>query len=50
MNIHVPGREGLDKPVVWVFAKLVVCFDCGATLFVLPEGELRLLEQGVGSA
>ena len=44
MNIHFPGREGRDKPVVWVFPKIMVCFNCGATVFALPEPELRILE------
>jgi hypothetical protein len=49
MNIHFPGREGLDKPAVWVFPKLTVCFDCGSTLFALPKVELRLLENGIAA-
>jgi hypothetical protein len=27
------------------FSKLIVCFGCGLTLFVLPERELNLLEK-----
>jgi hypothetical protein len=46
MNIHFPGREGLDKSAVWVFARLTVCFGCGFTLFAVPEVELRQLEKG----
>jgi hypothetical protein len=46
INIHFPGRKGLDKPAVLVFPKLVVCLDCGFTQFTLPEAELRLLGQG----
>jgi hypothetical protein len=45
--IHFPGRKGLDKPLVWVFPKVVVCFACGASLFAIPEVELRQLEDGV---
>jgi hypothetical protein len=45
MNIHFPGLKGLNKAGVLVFAKLRVCFDCGSTLFALPENELRLLEK-----
>ena len=41
--IHFPGLKGLDKPIVWVFPKLVVCLDCGFTEFVVPETELRAL-------
>jgi len=47
--IHFPGLQGLDKPIVWVFPKLVVCFVCGAALFAIPETELRQLEDGVAA-
>jgi hypothetical protein len=46
INIHFPGREGLDKPAVLVFPKLVVCLDCGFTHFTIPETELALLAEG----
>lgn len=44
--IHFPGLRGLDKPIVWVFPKLVVCLKCGFTEFVVPETELRQLVEG----
>jgi hypothetical protein len=44
--IHYPGLEGLDKPIVWTFPKLVVCLHCGFTEFTVPERELQVLEQG----
>ena len=44
--IHFPGLKGLDKPIVWVFPKLVVCLHCGLTEFTVPEKELRVLVQG----
>ena len=47
--IHFPGLEGLKKPIVWVFPKLLVCLDCGFTEFEIPEAELRQLVEG-GSA
>ena len=47
MNIHVPGRQGIDKAGAWVFAKLEVCMGCGLTLFTIPETELRQLEKGI---
>ena len=51
MGIHFPGLQGLDKPVVWVFPKLVVCFNCGSTEFEIPETELRQLrEESAASA
>jgi hypothetical protein len=45
MGIHFPGRKDIDKPVVWVFPEVVVCLDCGAAEFTVPEAELRQLEQ-----
>jgi hypothetical protein len=45
IGIHFPGLEGLDKPITWVFPKLVVCLDCGSTKFEIPEAELRQLAE-----
>ena len=45
MNFHFPGREGLEKPTVWVFAEVVVCVDCGFAEFSVPEAELRRLAE-----
>ena len=44
--IHFPGVKGLDKPIVWVFPKLVVCLNCGFTEFTISEGETRVLREG----
>lgn len=41
--IHFPGRDGLNKPIVWVFPKLMTCLDCGFVEFVLPEEEREQL-------
>ena len=41
--IHFPGLKGLDKPIVWVFPKLLVCLNCGFTEFAIPKTELRQL-------
>ena len=41
--IHFSGLEGLDKPIAWVFPKLLVCLNCGLTEFAIPETELRVL-------
>lgn len=43
--IHFPGLKSIDKPIVWVFPKLLVCFDCGFTAFTIAETELRQLVQ-----
>jgi hypothetical protein len=49
--IHFPGLKGLDKPIVWVFPKVLVCLDCGFTEFVIPETELgQLVEANVAAA
>jgi len=44
--IHFPGRDGLAKPIVWVFPKMAVCLDCGVTQFSIPDRELQVLETG----
>jgi len=44
--IHFPGLKGLDKPIVWVFPKLLVCLDCGFTEFTVPRRELSVLVKG----
>lgn len=46
--IHCPGPKYRDRPMVWVFPKLVVCLHCGLTEFIVPEGELRLVTQDAG--
>jgi len=45
--IHFHGLKGLDKPIVWVFPKLLVCLNCGFTEFVIPDDELRVLRDEV---
>ncbi len=46
--IHSPGLKGLDKPIVWVFPKILVCLNCGFTEFTIPETELYVLRNGTG--
>jgi hypothetical protein len=43
MNIHFPGSENLTKPSVWLFPKVLVCLDCGASRFTTPKNELARL-------
>ena len=50
MAIHFLGLENIDKLAVWVFPKLVVCLDCGATEFVISEEERRQLAKGDAAA
>jgi hypothetical protein len=44
--IHFPGRDGLNKPIVWVFPTLTVCMDCGVAQFNIPDRELQVLATG----
>lgn len=46
MAIHFAEPKAIDKPVVWVFSKVVVCLDCGTSEFALPEADLRQLAKG----
>ena len=43
INIHFPGRKGLDIPTVWAFPRLSVCLDCGFTQYKIPDAELKTL-------
>jgi hypothetical protein len=44
INIHFPGRKGIDVPTVWVFPKMSVCMDCGFAGFTVPDVELKKLD------
>jgi len=46
LAVHFPGRDGLTKPIVWVFPKIAVCMDCGAAQFRVPARELQVLAGG----
>jgi hypothetical protein len=50
MGIHFPDLKDIDKLVVWVFADVVVCLDCGTAEFAVPEEELRQLAKGGDAA
>ncbi len=43
VGIHFAGLKGLDKPVVFVFPKLLTCLNCGFIEFVVPETDLQSL-------
>jgi len=43
LAIHLPGWKGLIENIVWVFPKILVCLNCGAAQFVVPEAELSTL-------
>ena len=45
--LHFPGLKGLDKPIVWVFAPVLVCLNCGIAEFqVSEEGATQVLADG----
>ena len=46
MAVHFPGIEGLKKPIVWMYPKILVCLDCGIAQFTVPEKELEVLQLG----
>ena len=41
--LHFPGLNGLRKPIVWVFPKIMVCLDCGFAEFAVPDEQLTTL-------
>jgi hypothetical protein len=43
MVIHFSGLKNLDKPGVWVFAKFLVCLDCGCSRFTVPKEKLSFI-------
>ena len=43
VNIHFPGMKGASIPTVWLFPKLLVCLDCGAAQFTIPDAERKTL-------
>jgi hypothetical protein len=44
--IRFAGVNSLEKPIVFVFANLVVCLRCGLTEFRVPANELSVLVTG----
>jgi hypothetical protein len=47
LAVHFPGREGLDKPHVFVHSQLKICLNCGHVEFVVPDEQLAQLKNGV---
>jgi hypothetical protein len=44
--VHFLGLKNIDKPHVFIYPALIVCFDCGTAEFVVPERELSQLKEG----
>ena len=41
--VHIPGRNNHNKPHLFVFPEILVCWNCGNAEFTGPENELRAL-------
>jgi hypothetical protein len=50
--IHLPGLEGSNDPIVWVFPKVLVCLNCRGVEFAIPDAERSVLanERSRGAA
>ena len=43
MMIHFSGLQNIDDRGIPVSPQVLVCIDCGASRFTVPEAELALL-------
>ena len=50
VHIHFPGLRNAAKAGIFVFPKILVCLDCGASSFVMPDSELAELAPTVVAA
>ena len=41
--LHFSGLDGLTRPIVWVFPKVLVCLDCGFAEFAVPDEPMKTL-------
>ena len=48
--MHFPGRKNLEMPAIWVFPEIIVCLECGNSLFVVPEAELTKMSEGISES
>jgi len=47
VNIHFISPKSLNNSGVLAFPKILICLNCGASRFTLPEGELRELKEEI---
>ena len=50
MMIHFAGPRSTEDPGVLAFPKVLVCLQCGAARFSLPEDLLRELRNETGAS
>jgi hypothetical protein len=43
MNVPFPCIKGLNIQIVWVFAPVLVCLECGKGKFTIPDAERTTL-------
>jgi hypothetical protein len=48
--VPFPGLNGLERPIMWLFPKLIVCLNCGNAEFAVPKSELRVLAKSDAAA
>jgi len=41
--LRFPRLDGLRKPIVWVFPKVLVCLHCGFAEFTVPDEQVKTL-------
>ena len=41
--LHFPGLDGMRRPIVWAFPKVLVCLDCGFAEFVVADEQVKAL-------
>jgi hypothetical protein len=47
--LHFPGLDGLTKPIVWAFPKVLVWLDCGFAEFALRDEQVKTLRNSESS-
>jgi hypothetical protein len=50
MNFHFQGWNGLSRPTLMIFPKVLVCLNCGFAEFSVPEADLRRLAMSNGAS
>ena len=47
--LHFSGLDGLTKPIVWVFPRVLVCLNCGFAEFAVPDEQVKTLRDSESS-
>lgn len=49
VNLHFPGRKGLDQPHLLTCTKIIICLACGFSRGLFATGELSVLRDSVAA-